>query len=44
MRVGKSPGGIAINNTTTVIVTIGNRLDLGEILEELWLSPYESWE
>ena len=42
-RVGQSLEGMPINNTTTIISTIGNHSELGEILEDLRLAPYESW-
>ena len=43
-RVGQSPEGLDINNATTVIFTIGNRCNLGEILEDLSLAPNDSLE
>ena len=43
-RVGNYLVRIPISNSTIVIVTIGNRGELGEILEYLRLSPYESLE
>ena len=42
-RVGQSPDGLAISNSTTVIVSIGNFRELGEIFEDLRFSPYNIW-
>ena len=42
-RVVYYPEGLGINNATTVIDTIGNCCELGDILEDLRLAPYYSW-
>ena len=42
-RVGHTPEGIPISNSNTFIVVIGNCCELGEILEDLRIAPYDSW-
>ena len=43
-RVDNSSKGLAINNATNVVVSIGDFWKLGEILEDIRLTLYESWE
>ena len=41
-RVGQSLVGIPINNSTTVIDNTGKRGEVGKILEDLRLAPYDN--
>ena len=43
-RVDNSSKGLAVNNDTTIVVAIGDCYKLGEILEDIRLTLYESWE
>ena len=43
-RVRQSIEVIPINNSTNFIFAIGNLDELGEILEDLRLFPYDIWE